>query len=153
MPVEDWTPQISLGTPVLIPETYVEDLGVRLGLYRRIATLVDKAEIEAFAAELIDRFGKLPPEVQNLLDVIAIKQLCKAAGIAKVEAGPKGAVVSFRDNRFANPQKLVTYITARPGEVKLRPDQRLVYIADWSNTKRRLSGVNALLGDLKKLAA
>ncbi len=153
MPVEDWTPQISLGTPVLIPETYVEDLGVRLGLYRRIATLVDKAEIEAFAAELIDRFGPLPHEVQNLLDVIAIKQLCKAAGIAKVEAGPKGAVISFRDNRFANPQKLVTYITSRPGEVKLRPDQRLVYIADWANTKRRLSGVNELLGDLRKLAA
>ncbi len=153
IPVEEWTPQISLGTPVLIPEAYVEDLGVRLGLYRRIATLVDKAEIEAFAAELIDRFGKLPPEVQNLLDVIAIKQLCKAAGIAKIDAGPKGAVVSFRDNRFANPQKLVTYIMARPGEVKLRPDQRLVYIADWSNTKRRLTGVNALLGDLKKLAA
>ncbi|MBV8537163.1 MAG: transcription-repair coupling factor, partial [Alphaproteobacteria bacterium] len=153
MPVEDWTPQIALGTPVLIPETYVEDLGVRLGLYRRIATLVDKAEIDAFAAELIDRFGPLPVEVQNLLDVIAIKQLCKAAGIAKVEAGPKGAVISFRDNRFANPQKLVTYITSRPGEVKLRPDQRLVYIADWANTKRRLSGVNELLGDLRKLAA
>jgi len=152
-PVEDWTPQIALGTPVLIPETYVEDLGVRLGLYRRIATLVDPAEIEAFAAELIDRFGKLPQEVQNLLDVIAIKQLCKAAGVAKIDAGPKGALISFRDNRFANPQKLITYITARPGELRVRPDQKLVYMADWSNPIRRFAGINKLLGDLKKLAA
>ncbi len=150
---DDWTPQIALGTPVLIPETYVEDLGVRLGLYRRVATLADRDEIEAFAAELIDRFGKLPPEVQNLLDIVTIKQLCKATGIEKLDAGPKGAVVTFRGNRFANPQKLVTYITSRLGEVKLRPDHKLVFISDWSSAKLRLTGVNKLLGDLKKLAA
>jgi transcription-repair coupling factor (superfamily II helicase) len=152
-PAEDWTPTIALGTPVLIPEAYVEDLGVRLGLYRRIATLVDKDEIESFAAELIDRFGKLPVEVQNLLDVIAIKQLCKAAGVAKIDAGPKGAVVSFRDNRFVNPLKLVTYITAHAADMKLRPDQKLVYMDDWSSAKDRLAGMNRLLGDLKKLVA
>jgi transcription-repair coupling factor (superfamily II helicase) len=153
LPAEEWTPQIALGAPVLIPETYVADLGVRLGLYRRVATLVDKTEIDAFGAELIDRFGPLPREVENLLDVIAVKQLCKAAGVEKVDAGPKGAVISFRQNRFANPQKLVTYITARPGEVKLRPDHKLVYIADWSSARDRLNGVNKLLTDLKKLAA
>jgi transcription-repair coupling factor (superfamily II helicase) len=150
---DDWTPQIALGTPVLIPESYVEDLGVRLGLYRRVATLIDRDEIEAFAAELIDRFGKLPAEVQNLLDVVAIKQLCKSAGVEKLDSGPKGAVVSFRENRFANPQKLVAYMMARPGEVKLRPDHKLVFIADWSSARERLQGVNKLLGDLKKLAS
>jgi transcription-repair coupling factor (superfamily II helicase) len=152
-PAEEWTPQIAIGTSVLIPESYVEDLGVRLGLYRRIAALVDKAEIDAFAAELIDRFGPLPPEVQNLLDIIAIKRLCKQAGIDKVDAGPKGAVVSFRGNRFANPQKLVSYITARTGEMKLRPDQKLVYVTSWGNAKERLAGINRLLRDLAKLAA
>jgi transcription-repair coupling factor (superfamily II helicase) len=152
-PAEDWTPQIAIGTSVLIPESYVEDLGVRLGLYRRIAALVDTAEIDAFAAELIDRFGKLPPEVQNLLDIIAIKRLCKQAGIDKVDAGPKGAVLSFHGNRFANPQKLVAYITARVGEMRLRPDQKLVYVTSWGNAKERLAGINKLLGDLAKLAA
>jgi transcription-repair coupling factor (superfamily II helicase) len=153
VPVEEWTPQIAIGTPVLIPESYVEDLGVRLGLYRRIAALVDSAEREAFDAELIDRFGPLPPEVQNLLDVIAIKRLCKQAGIDKIDAGPKGAVVSFRDNRFANPQKLIAYITAHSDEMKVRPDNRLVYVNSWANAKERLLGVNRLLGDLVKLAA
>ena len=89
---EEWTPQITIGTPVLIPETYVADLSVRLGLYRRIAALVDRREIDAFAAELIDRFGPLPPEVDNLLEIIAIKRLCRDAGVEKVDAGPKGAV-------------------------------------------------------------
>jgi transcription-repair coupling factor (superfamily II helicase) len=152
-PKEEWTPQIAIGTPVLIPESYVEDLGVRLGLYRRIVSLVDSAEIEAFAAELIDRFGPLPAEVQNLLDIIAIKRLCRRAGIDKVDAGPKGAVVSFRNNRFANPQKLVTYITQHMGEMKVRPDQKLVYVSAWGNAKERLAGINKLLGDLAKLAA
>ena len=107
----------------------------------------------AFAAELIDRFGPLPAEVQNLLDVIAIKRLCKQAGIDKIDAGPKGAVVSFRDNRFANPQKLVAYITAHSDEMKVRPDNKLVYVSGWGNAKERLIGVNRLLRDLVKLAA
>jgi transcription-repair coupling factor (superfamily II helicase) len=150
---EEWTPQISIGTPVLIPESYVEDLGVRLGLYRRVATLVDQAEIDAFAAELIDRFGKLPPEVQNLLDIIAIKRLCRAAGVDRIEAGPKGAVVSFRDNRFAKPDKLVAYITRQAGAIKLRPDHRLVYMREWDAPDARVRGVSKVLNDLVKLAA
>src|SRR5438132_12179566 len=100
---EEWSPQITIGTPVLIPESYVADLGVRLGLYRRIAQLADRREGEAFAAELIDRFGKLPVEVENLLQIIAIKRWCKEAGVERVEAGARGAVLTLRGNRFANP--------------------------------------------------
>ncbi len=74
---EAFTPQINLGMSVRIPESYVADLNLRLGLYRRLSRLVDGAEIEAFAAELIDRFGPLPVEVENLLEVIAIKRLCR----------------------------------------------------------------------------
>jgi transcription-repair coupling factor (superfamily II helicase) len=71
---DEWSPQITLGTPVLIPENYVPDLGVRLGLNRRIAGFADRREIDGFAAELIDRFGTLPTEVENLLEIIAIKR-------------------------------------------------------------------------------
>ncbi|MBI3512642.1 MAG: transcription-repair coupling factor, partial [Proteobacteria bacterium] len=104
---DQWTPQITIGSPVLIPESYVADLTVRLGLYRRIATLIDRTEIDAFAAEMIDRFGPLPSEVGNLLQIIQIKRLCIDAGVEKVEAGPKGAVLAFRLNHFANPPALV----------------------------------------------
>jgi transcription-repair coupling factor (superfamily II helicase) len=149
---EDWTPQITIGMPVLIPETYVADLNVRLGLYRRIAALLDPREIDAFAAELVDRFGVLPPEVENLLDIIAIKQLCRTAGIEKVEAGPKGAVLSFRQNRFANPAGLVDFLQAQAGTAKLRTDQKLVVMRSWETDKERLSGVRRLLEQLAKIA-
>ncbi|MGA8400607.1 MAG: transcription-repair coupling factor, partial [Stellaceae bacterium] len=151
-PQEEWSPQITIGTPVLIPEDYVTDLSVRLGLYRRIAGLADRRESEAFAAELIDRFGKLPAEVENLLQIIAIKRACKIAGVEKVEAGPKGAVIQLRGNRFANPVGLVELIQGQAGRLRLRPDQKLVYLRNWEDEATRLKGVTGLMQTLVKLA-
>jgi transcription-repair coupling factor (superfamily II helicase) len=149
---EEWSPQITIGTPVLIPETYVADLSVRLGLYRRIAALADRRESEAFAAELIDRFGSLPAEVENLLQIIAIKRLCREAGVERVEAGPKGAVITLRGNRFANPAGLVELIQKHAGTLRLRPDQKLVYLRNWDDEAARLKGVAGLLQTLVKIA-
>jgi transcription-repair coupling factor (superfamily II helicase) len=151
-PREDWSPQITIGTPVLIPENYVPDLGVRLGLYRRIAGLADRREIDGFAAELIDRFGTLPTEVENLFEIIAIKRYCREAGIEKLEAGPKGAVISLRDNRFANPAGLVELIQRNAGTLKLRPDQKILYQRNWDDAKARLTGVAKLVQALAKIA-
>jgi transcription-repair coupling factor (superfamily II helicase) len=150
---EEWTPQIMIGTSVLIPETYVTDLPVRLGLYRRIAQLVDRREIDAFAAELVDRFGPLPQEVDNLLEIIAIKRLCRDAGVEKVEAGEKGASITFHANRFANPAGLVTFLQENANTAKLRPDQKLVIMRDWEDTRERLKGVAATLKRLAAIAA
>jgi transcription-repair coupling factor (superfamily II helicase) len=149
---DEWTPQINVGMAVLIPDTYVSDLGVRLGLYRRIAGLVEPAEIESFAAEMIDRFGPLPAEVENLLETIAIKRLCLKAGVERIEAGPKGAIVAFRDNRFARPDALVGWLQAQAGTVKLRPDHRLVSARAWTGPRERLQGVRRLMADLADLA-
>ncbi len=149
---EEWSPQITIGTPVLIPEAYVTDLSVRLGLYRRIAGLADRRESEAFAAELIDRFGPLPAEVENLLQIIAIKRACREAGVEKVEAGPKGAVITLRGNRFANPAGLVELIQKQAGTLRLRPDQKLVYLRSWDDEATRLKGVTGLMQALVRLA-
>ncbi|MBC6404519.1 MAG: transcription-repair coupling factor [Rhodospirillales bacterium] len=149
LPVEGggWTPQIKLGVPVLIPEAYVADLNVRMGLYRRLATLVGEAEIEAFAAELIDRFGALPEEVENLLQVMTIKHLCRQAGVAKVDAGPKGAVMSFHQDQPAAPEHLIAYLQsgARDGSVRIRPDRRLVVQGAWGKPKGRLASLRKAL--------
>ncbi len=150
---EGWTPQINLGMPVLIPEAYVADLGVRLALYRRIAALVNRNEIDAFAAEMIDRFGALPAEVENLLEVVAIKRLCRDAGIDKVEAGPKGAVLSFRDNRFAKPAELIAFIGRQQRAVSLRPDHKLVFRQAWDSAKSRVAGVHKLMQEIARMAA
>ncbi|HXV25374.1 MAG TPA: TRCF domain-containing protein, partial [Alphaproteobacteria bacterium] len=152
-PEEGWTPQIAVGTPVLIPESYVPNLPVRLGLYRRIAALVDRSEIDGFAAELIDRFGPLPPEVENLLRMVAIKRLCRAAGVEKVEAGPKGAVVSFHKNSFAKPDELIAFIGRQRKRFSVRPDQKLVEHSVWETPEARVQGVHRLMEELAKLAA
>ena len=149
----DWSPQINIGIPVLIPDAYVSDLDVRLGLYRRIAELDSAADIEAFAAEMIDRFGSLPEEVENLLQIVTIKRNCRAAGIAKLDAGPKGATLAFRNNSFANPAGLVEFVTTEIGRTKLRPDHTLVYRRDWTRAVDRLRGARQLSEKLAAIAA
>lgn len=147
-----WSPQINIGTAVLIPEHYVPDLNVRLSLYRRLSDVEDAQDIDAFAAELIDRFGDLPEEVEHLLKIVTIKKLCRDANVEKVEAGPKGVVVGFRKGEFANPTGLVEFISTHQKTVKLRPDQTVVYMRNWPTPDDRLAGTQKLLKDLVDLA-
>jgi transcription-repair coupling factor (superfamily II helicase) len=146
----DWTPNISLGLPVLIPEEYVHDLPVRLGLYRRIGALASDAETEAMAAELVDRFGKMPSEVDNLLQVVALKRLCREAGVEKLEAGPKGMVLQFRGNAFRNPAGLVAWLGSQGGLVRLRPDHKLAIARDM-DLPTRLKMARNILANLNRL--
>jgi len=146
-----WSPQINLGTAVLIPENYVPDLNVRMSLYRRLSEL-DEREIDSFAAEMIDRFGPMPEEAGHLLKIAAIKQLCRTASVEKIEAGPKGATISFRNNAFANAVGLVKLIAEHAGTMKVRPDQKVVVMRDWPTPESRLKGAEALLRQLARLA-
>jgi transcription-repair coupling factor (superfamily II helicase) len=147
----DWTPTISLGLPVMIPEAYVRDLPVRLGLYRRIGALGNDAESEAMAAELVDRFGPLPEEVENLLSVVALKRLCREAGVEKLDCGPKGMVLTFRGNAFRNPAGLVAWLDKQNGLIRLRPDHKLALVRDMT-VATRLRTARDILGALASLA-
>jgi transcription-repair coupling factor (superfamily II helicase) len=134
-----WSPQINLGVPVLIPEAYVPDLDVRLGLYRRLSQLESKVDLEGFAAELIDRFGKLPREVNTLLLVVRIKTMCKRAHIAKLDAGPKGATIQFHNDKFPNPKGLVEFVQDQKGLAKVK-DNKIVVRRDWGRRGRQDQG-------------
>lgn len=148
---DQWAPQINLGVPVLIPEGYVPDLDVRLGLYRRLSGLSSKVELEGFAAELIDRFGTLPKEVNTLLLIVRIKAMCKRAGIAKLDGGPKGATIQFWNDKFANPAGLVDFIQAQKGLAKVR-DNKIVVRRDWKKNSDKIKGAFAIARDLAGFA-
>jgi transcription-repair coupling factor (superfamily II helicase) len=149
---EAWSPSITLGTPVTIPEEYVADLHLRLGLYKRLSALDSVDEIDGFAAEMIDRFGPLPVEVEQLLKLVAIKVLCRTAHVEKVEAGPKGVIVAFRDNAFANPQGLVRYVTEQGSFAKVRQDMKIVFVREFETLDARLDGTRKILRALASLA-
>ncbi len=149
---DKWSPQIAIGTPVLIPDTYVADLQLRLNLYRRLADLVEADEIDEFGAELTDRFGSQPDEVKHLLRIVFIKGLCRKANVEKIDAGPKGAVIGFRNNEFPNPAGLVQYVTEQGVLAKIRPDQRIFLSRDWATPNARLKGTAMIMTQLAKLA-
>ncbi len=142
-----WAPTINLGVPVLIPEDYVVDLDVRLGLYRRLSGLATKVELEGFAAELIDRFGPLPKEVNTLLLIVRIKAMCKRAGISRLDAGPRGATVQFHNDKFGNPAGLVDFIKAQAPTAKVQGN-KIVLARDWKTEADRIKGGYAIAKDL-----
>lgn len=148
---EHWSPQINIGTSVLIPDHYVEDLSVRMSLYRRLTELDAPEDIEGFAAEMIDRFGDLPEEVENLLDIVRIKQLCRRAGVDRVDAGPKGAVIGFYKDSPPDVAALMRWMQEKGGALKLRPDQKLVAIRHWHSAAQRVKGVQSLMKELAAL--
>ncbi|MBL8547990.1 MAG: transcription-repair coupling factor [Hyphomonadaceae bacterium] len=150
---KSWSPQINVGASVLIPEDYVADLTVRLALYRRLADLDSDQEREAFAAELIDRFGPLPAEADQLIAVAALKALCRRCQISKLDAGPKGAVLTFRETGFPDPLALVRFITERPDDYKMRPDGKLVVQGGWPEATQRLKALRGVLESMSRLAA
>ena len=148
----DWTPNIIVGLPVLIPVEYVPDLPVRLGLYRRISGLASDAELEAMEAELVDRFGPVPAEVKNLLDIVDLKRLCRSAGVERVEAGPKGMVLQFRKNQFCDPQGLAGWMNRwKDGTVRLRADHKLAVVRELTNVQR-IDLARRVLRDFARLA-
>ena len=147
-----WSPQITIGTPVMIPESYVPDLHLRMTLYRRLAELEDAAAIDSFGAELIDRFGSLPAEVEHLLKILLIKSLCRIANVEKLDAGPRGAVITLRDQKFPNPAALVRWISEQGSLAKIRPDQKIVLTRDWESPDKRLAGSAVVMTQLARLA-
>ena len=150
---EEFTPQISVDAPIMIPEHYVPDLDLRMGLYRRLGDLDDRPAIDAFAAELIDRFGPLPEETANLMKIVEVKLQCRQARIAKLDIGPKGAVVTFAPDGFTDLAGLLGYIERLKGTARLRPDSKMTIARDWPTPDARLNGALQLSRGLARVAA
>ncbi|MEM8876852.1 MAG: transcription-repair coupling factor [Pseudomonadota bacterium] len=150
---DDWSPQLTLGVPVMIPSAYVPDTETRLSLYRRFTQAIDASELNQLAAEMADRFGPPPPELQDLVAILEIKLLCKRAGVARVDAGPKGVVLGLRNNRFENPAGLVQFISSEGPRAKIRADHSIVLSRIWPEADDRLKGTAKIVSELADLAA
>ncbi|MFL6759671.1 transcription-repair coupling factor [Sphingomonas sp.] len=150
---DEFTPQISVDAPIMIPETYVPDLDLRMGLYRRLGDLDDRPAIDAFAAEMIDRFGALPEETANLMKIVEVKLSLRQAMVAKLDIGPKGAVITFADGGFPDLRGLLGYIERLKGSAKLRPDSKMIVSRDWPTPDARLNGALQLSRGLARVAA
>ncbi|QNQ11106.1 transcription-repair coupling factor [Sphingomonas alpina] len=148
----DFSPQITVDAPILIPEDYVPDLDLRMGLYRRLNEIEETDGIEAFAAELIDRFGPIPDPTANLITLLEIKLHAKKACVAKIDVGPRGALVTFHDNKPPNIDGLLAWVARLDGVAKLRPDSKLVVNRVWGDPKSRLNGALQLSKGLAKAA-
>jgi transcription-repair coupling factor (superfamily II helicase) len=147
----DWTTQINMGVAVLIPEEYIPDLGVRLGLYRRIGAQTDPQELQFLANEMEDRFGPLPEETRHLFGIMQLKQRCKGLAIEKVEVGERGIVLEFHHGEFTPSQEFIRYLQTHPHLMKLRADQSVVYLKAMKTAAERLSGVEEALALFEKL--
>jgi transcription-repair coupling factor (superfamily II helicase) len=148
---EGFSPQITVDAPIMIAEDYVPDLDLRMGLYRRMNEFERPDEIEPFAAELIDRFGRIPEETENLLKVIEIKLNCRRACIVKLDVGPKGALVHFHNDSFPDIEGLIAYVQHLKGIAKLRPDSKLVITRAWPEPAARINGALQLSRGLAKI--
>ena len=148
---KSWSPQLNLGLPVLIPDTYISDLAVRLNFYRRLSTIEHEEEVQQLEDEFLDRFGPLPNEVSNLLAIVQLKQICRQVGIEKVDVGEKGCIFSFFNQSFSNPLALVQYVARKQGTVRLRPDHKLIYLGIWKSAESKVEGVKDILQALQAL--
>jgi transcription-repair coupling factor (superfamily II helicase) len=146
------SPQITVDAPIMIPEEYVPDLAVRMALYRRLNDASGQDELEAMAAEMIDRFGPLPDATANLVRLIEIKHQAIAANIAKIDVGAKGSLVAFHNDSFPDPVGLIAYAQRLEGTIKLRPDNKIVITRVWGDPKSRLNGLYQLTKGLSAIA-
>lgn len=145
---EKWSPQINIGTSVLISETYITDMHLRLNLYQRLSKLEELNEVEAIGAELIDRFGAIPIETENLLKTIYIKILCKKVNVEKVDAAEKGVIIIFKDNKYAAPEALLNYLAKLGSSANFRADQSIFFAKQTNNFKERISFTIKILKNL-----
>lgn len=148
---EVWSPTLSLGLSIGIPNDYVNDGDVRMDLYRRLGQVQTQPEMEELFEEMKDRFGPIPETVKNLKATLMIKLDCRVAHLQKVETGPKGVLLTFRNNKCPYVEKLLPKIQNHP-RVKIRPDQKLFYSWEGAETQGRVLKTAELCKKLADLA-
>lgn len=148
---EEFSPQINIGVPILIPESYISDNNLRMATYRRIGDLTTQSDIDNLEIELSDRFGQIPYELQNLLTVIKIKLRCVVANIERIDVGKNGVLISFFENMPKSPEKIFDFVDTYKEIVKLRSDQKLIIYRKWESVSDRTKDIFKIVNLIKSL--
>ncbi|PPR16207.1 MAG: Transcription-repair-coupling factor [Alphaproteobacteria bacterium MarineAlpha9_Bin3] len=149
---KDFSPQINLQAPALIPEDYILDLSIRLQTYRRLGNINNIKEFENFSIELIDRFGNIPKELNYLIKVMKIKLNCEESGILRIDSGINGATLEFINNGYIDPSSFMNWLEKSIYQLKIRNDQKLILHYKWNNIDERLDVIDALTNEIRSLS-
>ena len=147
----DFSVQIKLGISLLIPEQYIEDLSLRMNFYKKIATIQNADDQEKLQNEMINRFGKLPEEVINLMEISNLKAACRKVDIEKLEATSNGILISFKDNKFKAPEPLLQMIFSSKNLIKIHTGQKILFISDVGLVESKIKSAFVVVGKLKEL--
>ena len=146
--LDEVEPEMILGIPAYIPESYIQDTEQRLIQYRRLSSVSGTDEIEVVREELLDRYGPTPHEVENLLQVMEVKHWLKKAKAKKLELGSNGMTLTFVDSGPANLDKVLTLVHKHPQSARLSPDGRLFLPSQGLDSPEGLSGLKNILQGL-----
>ncbi|MFL2659879.1 MAG: transcription-repair coupling factor [Alphaproteobacteria bacterium] len=147
----EFIPNISIGISIYIPDSYISGLSERLSFYRRLANVQQDKETDEIAIEMVDRYGKLPKELENLFFVVNLKTICRRIRVEKVILTEKGLLLSFYKNKFIAPEKLIEYMQNNMGLIRIRPDHKLEISKIWKTESDRLKGVKKILTEIEQL--
>ncbi|MDX2083052.1 MAG: transcription-repair coupling factor, partial [Rickettsiales bacterium] len=152
---DDFTITIKLGISLLIPENYIEDLSLRLSFYKKIAAIKNDDDQKNLIDEMTDRFGKISDEILNLMEISKLKTACKKIGVEKLEIisqiNYQGILISFKDNKFANPDALLKMVFSSKNQIKIHAGQKVLFNCDIKSTKSKIVSAQNVINQLTKL--
>jgi transcription-repair coupling factor (superfamily II helicase) len=141
----DAGPEVELHLPALIPEDYVPDVHLRLVLYKRIASVAAREELDDLKAELIDRFGPLPPYTVSLLRLAQLKLRAAKLGIRKIDAGAASGYAIFEEQNAIDPKRVLKLVQGRPKEYRLDGPLKLRFTHDARSEEKLFQRIEQLL--------
>jgi transcription-repair coupling factor (superfamily II helicase) len=137
--------EVELRLPAFLPETYIADVHVRLGLYKRIAAADSDEALDELTAEIYDRFGPLPAVAQSLLKIAKLKLAARAIGVRRLDLGPQGGSVIFEERNSIDPGTVVRMVQKGAREYRLEGPLKMRLSRQLPNEEARFVFANALL--------
>ena len=148
----DWSPQIKISGNVAIPESYIPDTSIRLNLYRKLADLRKISQVHELKKELSDRYGLIPSETLELLDVIKLKILCRSAGIEKIDSGIKGILFTFKKDIKYDVCNILQFINKNKNHYSIKPNNKIFYKNGLAGTAVKTSNIMYIIESLGEIS-